>query len=227
MKPITQKLILFLACLAFSLAVSCGGMPTTEETTTQTTSSLSAPWICSPITYDPTALVNGGWPNQGYCQWQPSPTAGVLPPNVTACNTDPLYPQGHPPSGAIDAFDHPNYTGHCARIFGGINTPLHWDYAHVVVNGWDTFEWPPNTKGPVYTHIQSVVIGNRRTSFTVWSDGGANPGSCNSDGTCKSIYNDPYLGGTWYSIPSWASLGLPANFVPAMFDIVRYCVSGC
>lgn len=211
------KRILLALTLCLVAPIGCGAPPATEATAV-TQSDLSAPWLCAPSTYDPLLLSNGGWPTVGWCQWQPSSTAGTLPPSVSKCDTDPVYPKGTPPSGSVDVFSGVNLTGGCARVAGGVGQNVLWDFAHVVVNGWDSFKPASGDKPAVSTWIHSVAIGNRRTSFTVWNDGSANPNSCNA-GTCQGWFVDPLNGGGGVQVMSWSSVGLPANFTPAMFSI--------
>jgi len=156
--------------IAIALAAACGAPP---EPTIGTRFGLNGysvpppggwgtePWICSgPVGSFPAWVpTNYPWPmntTNSWCQWMPTPNAGIFPYHVWSCETTPTH------NGSMQLYSGPGYTGSCAAVWGGDTAhPLdaYWYDADLVeVNGWHSI-WTPVGGTQQFAGIKSVKIG--------------------------------------------------------------------
>lgn len=154
--------------LLFVLLCACGAPPEDISVTTAAVNGYSVPpsggwgtepWICSgPVGTHPAWVPTSyPWPmntTNSWCQWQPSPTAGMYPYHVSTCSwsPDPVW------NGTAYLYSEPGYGGSCALVYGDGTTPYGYDADLVEVNGWHSI-WTPTGGTQQFAGIKSIKFG--------------------------------------------------------------------
>jgi len=189
---------------AMALIAACGAPP---EPTIGTRSGLNGfsvpppggwglePWICSgPVGSHPAWVpTNHPWPidtTNGWCQWMPTPNAGIYPYHVWACDPgDPTH------NGSMQIYSENNYGGDCALIWGGDTAhpldPYMYDADLVEVNGWHSI-WTPVGGTQQFKGIKSIKIGPYTSAYFCEGPFTGPPGApCNLYPSSASSNNNP------------------------------------